>query len=232
MDKEKEVELPSREELVALAQEVNAVLNLEVAIKYGKKVTDEELAAAIVKECKNNVYEIDFTEDAEDATIPFYTEDAEETFKALGIEVLPGSPSDSEAEVAVEEVAVEELVEEEVEVPEPKATGKKGGKKEEAPAKEETKKKDTKKEDAPAKKKEVKEETYSRADALVEVLKSKAKKAAMTSKDIIEAVDALYVKNGGNEGIAMAFNVVKYTLPVMAKLGHIEKEGSKYKYVG
>jgi hypothetical protein len=194
-----EVELPSREELVSLAKEVNAVLNLEKPITFGKKVTDEELAEAIVKECKNNVYEIDFIEDADDATIPVYSEEAADLFELLGIAVLPGSPE-----------AAEEKKEE---VPEPKATGKKKDAsapvKEKAAAKEKTIPK-VKVEKAP------KEAKYTRITAFAEAVKN-GKEISIDELD--KKTDALYAKNGGE---ALLIQATKTNLRCIATLVALE----------
>jgi hypothetical protein len=193
--KEVVTEPATREELVALATEVNAVLNLDTPIKFGKKVSDEELAEAIVKECTNNVYEIDFIEDEADVTIPVYSEIQKEIFALLGIAIRPGSPADNQTP---EDVPVEDEQPEE-DAPEPVATktkaNKKADKKADAPAKV------TPASKAPAKEKKEKGSKYTRYTACAEVVSSGK---TLTIAEIAEKADALFVKNGGSSNFSEA----------------------------
>lgn len=102
----KKVVPPTREELVSMAKQINAVLNLGNPIKHTKKVTDEELTASIIENCKENVYEVDFNPDPTDETIIVYTNDMKVLFNKLGITILEGSPESTE----VSEGVVDELI--------------------------------------------------------------------------------------------------------------------------
>jgi hypothetical protein len=177
---------PTREELVALVAEINSVLNLEPAITIGRKQTDEDIIAKIVEECDGNIYDIDFTADANDATIPFFSEAADIAFEALGIEVQAGSPPAEEP------------------APAPAKAGKAAKATKADPVAKADKPKVTK---AP---KEPKEKKYTRDMAVIESIEALCKKGA-DFKTIMDNSDKIYVKNGGNS-VPDAVNVNKYTL--------------------
>jgi len=221
------VELPIREELIQLAQEVNAVLNLEVAIKFGKKVTDEELAAAIVKECKNNVYEIDFIEDEEDPSIPIYSEEAKETFETLGIKILAGSPPASGKVEEPEDDDENADEPEEDEVPEPVQTKTKkekaasAAKAEVAPAKAKP----------AAKAKDSVDGNFIIRNKLLAAILKETKKTAMSKKDIISNLDDKFVKSGGSSDKTMSYKVVRGAIPILIELDVVSLKDDKLQLV-
>jgi hypothetical protein len=168
---EVKVELPVRENLEALVGEINEVLNLEPAIKFSKKTTDAELVELIKTEVVGNIYEIDFTADAEDDTIPYFSEESKADFEALGIEIQAGSPP--------EETPVET----------PAAKGKGKEKPAAAPAKE----KATPAPKAKAAPKAAAEPKYSRKQAFADVILA----GETDCEQITKKSSALYEKNGG-----------------------------------
>lgn len=222
--KEKKVELPERDELIALAEEMNEVLQLAPALKITKKMSDEDIVEAIKEQAEGNIYEIDFTADENDDTVPYFSEEAKATIEALEIEVLEGAPAPKEEEP-------EEAEEEEEEEPAKK------GKKDEKPVKEEKKaaaKKDekpAKKAEKPAKAKKEKKEVekkFTRDMAVIEAIKELCKKGA-TFKDIMDRSDAIYVEEGG-KSVPDAVNVNKYTLNGLVAFDVLEVVDGKYKF--
>ena len=131
MARKEKVAIPPLEEHKALAREMNEVMKLDPPIKFSKKTTADELLEIINNEATGNIYEIDFEPDPEDDSVIVFSEKAEDDFKALGIEVLPGSPPDPAAEADEPD---EEVIEEK---PAAKPDTKKGGKKEEPTKKDE-----------------------------------------------------------------------------------------------
>jgi hypothetical protein len=176
---------PTRAALMALVAEINTVLNLEPAMAFGRKATDEEIIAKIHEECDGNLYDQDFTPDPDDATIPVFTEVADKTFEALGIEILEGAPPADAA-------------------PAPAPTPAKGAAK---PAKAAA----TPAAAKPAKvAKPAGEKKYTRDMAVIESINQLCKKGA-NFKTIMDTTDGIYVKHGGNS-VPDAVNVNKYTL--------------------
>lgn len=236
----KKSNLPERGELVSLAEEMNSVMGLDPVIKFGKKVTDEELIKAIRTEAKE-IYAADFEEDPEDADKEFFTADAKKTLTKLGIEI----PEDEEGET---EEAEEEETEEEPEEkpakkgkgkakpePEPEEEGEEEEEEEEKPVKKGKGKKAAEEEEedekpakkgkaAPVKKTEApekkKEASYTRANALADAIESGAK----DMKKIDEKSNALYVKKGGKDNLREAnfFNRNAIRAIVALDLGTVE----------
>lgn len=204
---DKKVETPTREALVALVEEINAVLQPKTPITVGRKMTDEALIAVIKKEAEGNIYEIDFQPDPDDASVEIFSEEGEATIKLLGIEILPGAPP------VQGDDSGEEATEPESEKTSPAETGKgKGNKKNEtAPANSETQK--------PKKEREPK---YTRPNAFVDVLGNGGK-----LDDLAAKADALYVKNGGTSNPTMAkWYVTEYSrLFTLMGIGEV-KDGS------
>lgn len=196
------------EQLKALVEEVNTVLNLEPAIKIGRKDSDEDIIAKIKAECEGNVYEIDFTADENDDTIPFFSEEADATFELLGIEIQPGSPP-AEGEAAAPAT------------PAPAEKGK--GKAAPAPAAAKTKAAP-----APAKKKD-EGPKFTRYMAFADiVLPGKV----LALDDIDAKSDALYVKNGGSSNVTQAGRINDRCMQVCIALGTGEKDAKGFKYTG
>jgi len=83
----------TRAELEALAKEMNEVMGLDPAIKFNRKTTDEALLEMIKAEAVDPesgepcIYDTDFQEDPEDEEKVVFSEDAEKTLEALGIEI-------------------------------------------------------------------------------------------------------------------------------------------------
>jgi hypothetical protein len=173
---EVKVELPVRDNLEALITEINEVLNLEPAIKFSKKTTDAELAELIKTECGGNIYEIDFTADATDETIPYFSEESKADFAALGIEILAGSPPD------------------ETPAPAPAKGKGKDAKPAAAPAKGAAKPA-AKATAAPKEKKAPAEPKYSRKQAFADVILA----GETSCEQITKKSSALYEKNGGSK---------------------------------
>lgn len=214
MARKEKVAIPPLEEHKALAREMNEVMKLDPPIKFSKKTTADELLEIIKNEATGNIYEIDFEPDPEDDSVIVFSEKAEDDFKALGIEVLPGSPPDPAAEADEPD---EEVIEEK---PAAKPDTKKGGKKEEPTKKDEKpaakkadKKADAKKEE-PTKKE--KEPEYTRSEAFVDALKKGG-----TKKEIIDNSDALFVKEGGESNHNVARAVFGYAMNPLLLLGHV-----------
>jgi hypothetical protein len=210
----------TREELNTLAAEVNAVLNLENPIKFGKKITDEDLTDAIIAQCKGNVYEIDFIEDDEDPNIPIYSEEMKVVFGSLGIKVEKGSPPalvEEDDDIENVDDSEEDADESEVEEIEPV---KKGAAKKDAPVKEVAK-------SAPAKKAKV-EKTYTRWNAFADVVKSGKK---MGVDDIATKADALCVKNGKNSNMNESKKTVDLSIKIAVALGHGEFADKSFTYI-
>lgn len=120
----------TREELVNLAREMNEVMGLEPKIAVGKKVSDDDLLAAIKENAE--IYATDFEEDADDPEKVIFTEEAAELFKKLGIEVIDSDTVEEDEGMLEADEGTDEEVEEEE--PAPKKKGKK-----ETPVKEEKK---------------------------------------------------------------------------------------------
>lgn len=120
--KSAKVEAPSREELVALAKQMNEVMGLEPKIKTTSKVSDDDLLENIMSEAVGNIYETDFEEDEEDDEKVIFNDESTATLKKLGVEIVVGESAD------------EEEAEEEAEEEKPAKKGKKEAVKEE-PAK-------------------------------------------------------------------------------------------------
>lgn len=96
-------ELPTREELVATVEEVNAVLGLEGkdALVIGKKTTDDEIIEMLVGVTTGQIYESDFEVregEGEEEGVTFFSEAAGDTLEAIGVEILAGSPPEVAAE--------------------------------------------------------------------------------------------------------------------------------------
>ena len=172
MSRKKAVELPGMDELLALVEEVNEVLNLKPAIKVTKKMTEEDIIERLKAECDGNVYEIDFEADPDDDTIAFFSEEAGTAFELLGIDILEGAPPSGDEEPE-EEAEPEEEPEEEVKP--------KKGTKTPPPAKAAPPAK--KAADKPVAKKKEKEEKYTIAHRTVDAVKGIGKKGA-TAKEL------------------------------------------------
>lgn len=237
--KAKEAALPTRENLEALAGEVNTVLNCDPAIKFTKKTTDVELVEMIKTEVKDGVYEIDFTEDEQDKSIPVFSEESRADFAAIGIEVLPGSPDDGDESVEDGEEVIEEEIQEELPLedevePEPVATKAKGkpAKTKEVPVK--APEKPAKAKTPPAKattkatpEKAVKTaEKFTRNNALVAALLLTTK-TPMTKQEICELSDSIYVEHGGASGAFVSEVIFRYGVPCLVELGVVEKTDDK-----
>lgn len=122
----KKTKQPNREALENLAREMNEVMGLEPAIKISKKLDDEGLIEKIKEEAEGQIYASDFEEDPEDDEKVIFSEEAAETLKALGIEVVEDETSkDSEVEEEPEDSDDEEEIEEEKPAPKKGAKGKK-----------------------------------------------------------------------------------------------------------
>ena len=197
----KKVEVPTREELVALTGELNNILGLDPAIKVSKKMTDEELIEKIKEIATNNVYESDCKalsdEDVEGEH--FYSEDAIKVFDMLEIEIAAGSPP----EAGVESDAESE-VEDEVEEKAPAKGKKEKAAHAEKPAKE-------KKEKTPAKEKT---KSVTRTDCFCTALLAIDKKGKSIDA-IAEEIDKAYVKGGGESNLKQTLHMVKVYLPVL-----------------
>jgi len=199
----------TREELNTLAAEVNAVLNLENPIKFGKKITDDELVDAIVKQCKNDVYEIDFIEDEEDPNIPVYSEEMRDVFNSLGIKIKKGSPM----------TPVEDAEEDDAEVEEIKPA-KKGAAKKDVPVKEVVKA-------APASAKKAKK-IYTRYNSFADVVKSGKK---MSVADIAIKANDFYVKNGKKSKVNESKRVIDLCIKIAVALDHGKFEKEYFTYI-
>lgn len=199
------VALPTRENLEALVGEINTVLNLEPAIKFTKKTTDEELVTLIKAETEGNVYEIDFTADADDDTVPYFSEESKADFAALGIEILAGSPPEVDATPA----------------PAPAKAGKAA---KAAPA--------AKTPAAAKPAKAAKEDTgpkYTRYHAFADTVKAGK---AMALDAIDDASDALYTKNGGTSNVTQAGRINDRCVQVLLALGIGTKKDKNFTYTG
>jgi hypothetical protein len=230
MAKKVVVELPTREELVALATEVNAVLNLDAPIKFGKKVSDDDLIEAIRKECTNNVYEIDFIEDPNDPAIPIYSEVQKEIFGLIDVVILPGSPNDApnEDDVAYEEPETE--IEEPEDIPEPIATKTKADKKQKAnsdavSSSKTDKQAPVKGKTAVAKEKASKDARFTRSDAWKIAVEATANKP-LTKEELIVACDKVFVDNGGVK-TSNSTNYFKYLIAPFIAFGILEITSDK-----
>lgn len=203
MARKKEVEVPTREELVALVGELNNVLGLDPQFKVTKKMADEDIIEKIKEIATDNVYESDFEALNEDDVEGehFYSEDSQRVFAMLKIEIAAGSPPNPE-EVAEE---VEEVEEAPV----------KGKKEKAAPAEKPAKEK---KEKAPAKEKR---KTATRTDCFCEAVLAIGKKGK-TISDISEDIDAAYVKAGGDSNLKQTEHMVRVHLPVLVGVGFVE----------
>lgn len=215
----------TREELVLLVEEVNAVLKPENPIVVGRKDTVHSLTVKIKAECDGNVYEVDFTPDPEDDSVAFFSEDADALLEALGVEVLEGAPGDG---VEVAEEQTEPPLEEE------KPKKGKAGKEEKAlakaekPAKKDEKapakgkaKEEPKKAEKPAKTGPTKNgERYTRSNALVEALDN----GGGTKQEIVKAADELFVKCGGNSNMTVMELQYRFTMPALFELEIVKKD--------
>lgn len=216
----KKVEVPTREELVALTGELNNILGLDPAIKVSKKMTDEELIEKIKEIATDNVYESDCTalsdEDVEGEH--FYSEDAVKVFGKLEIEIAAGSPPEQPTEnpADAEEAEVEEEVEEEAPA--------KGKKEKAAPAEKPAKEK---KEKAPAKEKVAR---YSRANAFADaVVKTKADKKAVKLDDLADAANSIYMEKGNKDNIKEAKWYQGTVVPALVAMGVAEVSDGSFK---
>lgn len=216
----KKVEVPTREELVALTGELNNILGLDPAIKVTKKMTDEELIEKIKEIATDNVYESDCTalsdEDVEGEH--FYSEDAVKVFGMLGIEIAAGSPPEAGIESATDAEEAEEV--EEVE----EKTPAKGKKEKAAPAEKPAKEK---KEKAPAKEKVAR---YSRANAFADaVVKTKADKKAVKLDDLADAANSIYMEKGNKDNIKEAKWYQGTVVPALVAMGVAEVSDGSFK---
>lgn len=219
--KAKEVELPALEELEALADEINDVLNPTEPIKYSKKTTAEELVEMIKEQAEGNIYEIDFQPDPDYDTVVIFSEEAEATINALGIEILKGAPPPPEKEKEKEE---EKKPAKGAKKEEPKKEEKKS-----APAKKDEKKaalakKDEKKAASAKKKAEKEEPTYTRSGAFVDAVKKGGTKA-----EIVALSDKLYVENGGSSNLTVAEALYRYAMPSLKLLDVVTEKDGKIK---
>ena len=217
----KKVEVPTREELSALVDELNNILGLDPAIKVSKKMTDEELIEKIKEIATDNVYESDCTalsdEDVEGEH--FYSEDAVKVFGMLGIEIAAGSPPEAGAESTADAEEAEE-VEEEVEEKAPA----KGKNEKSAPAEKPAKEK---KEKAPAKEKVAR---YSRANAFADaVVKTKADKKAVKLDDLADAANSIYMEKGNKDNIKEAKWYQGTVVPALVAMGVAEVSDGSFK---
>lgn len=208
----KKVEVPTRDELVALTEELNNILGLEPPIKVSKKMTDEELIEKIKEIATDNVYESDCKalsdEDVEGEH--FYSEDAVKVFGMLGIEIAAGSPP--EASEVEEEPEVEEKA--------PAKDKKEKAAPAEKPAKE-------KKEKAPAKEKVAR---YSRANAFADaVVKTKADKKAVKLDDLADAANSIYMEKGNKDNIKEAKWYQGTVVPALVAMGVAEVSDGSFK---
>lgn len=117
----KKTKQPNREQLEALATEMNLVMGLEPPIKISKKLDDEGLIEKIKEEAEGQIYASDFEEDPGDDEKVVFSAEAATTLMALGVEVADDENGDDAEET--EEVEEEEGEEEGVEE-KPKAKGK------------------------------------------------------------------------------------------------------------
>lgn len=203
--KEPEAEPATREELVALAESMNSVLQLDPPITITKKMKEEDIEATIIEQATGNIYEIDFTPDENDDTVPFFSDEDAAILELLGVEILPGAPETAEEEPA----------------PAP-AKGK--GKETAAPAKKDDKKKADK---APAKKKEDTGPKYTRYRAFADVVKAGKK---LSLDDIDQKSDDLYVKNGGNANVEQAGRINDRCVQVLLALELGVKDDKNFTY--
>lgn len=210
----KKVEVPTREELSALVDELNNILGLDPAIKVSKKTTDEELIEKIKEIATDNVYESDCTalsdEDVEGEH--FYSEDAVKVFGMLGIEIAAGSPPEAGIESATDAEEAEEK------------TPAKGKKEKAAPAEKPAKEK---KEKAPAKEKVAR---YSRANAFADaVVKTKADKKAVKLDDLADAANSIYMEKGNKDNIKEAKWYQGTVVPALVAMGVAEVSDGSFK---
>lgn len=205
----KKVEVPTREELSALVDELNSILGLDPAIKVSKKMTDEELIEKIKEIATDNVYESDCKALSDDDVEGehFYSEDAVKVFGMLGIEIAAGSPPEQSTESPAE---VKEEVEE-------KAPAK-GKKEKAAPAEKPAKEK--KEKAAPVKeKKEKKERKYTRANAIVDAIEA----GDGTKEEIIKKSNELFMKNNpdAEDSPMSAKGMFNCVIPTLVAAGYI-----------
>lgn len=210
--------LPKREDMEALVKEINDVLQPEKPLTIGKKMSDEDLAEMIRKECKGNIFTTDFEEDPKDADRVIFTEDAKADFEALGIEIVD-PPEDVEEEEVNEEPAKGEKGK----------AGKGKGKEEPAKGKEKEKAKPAAKSKDKPKKKD-KEPRYTRDQAVHAAIEELCKKKdGADFKTIMNRSDAIYVENGGRS-TPDAVNVNKYTLNGLVAFEVLTLKDGMYKF--
>lgn len=178
---------PTREELVALAEEMNAVMGLDPAIKIKKKDTDEEVIEKIKAEAE--IYETDFQPDPDDEDKEYFTDEAAKLFKKLGIEVVVADDATEDTDEDIEDE--DEETEEEEEVVEEPAPKKGKGKKVVEPEPEDEEEEVV--EEKPAKKTKAAKAEEKPAKAEKAPKKEKAEKVSRISR---EEVFAKFVKDG------------------------------------
>jgi len=241
--------MPTREALEQLYKEMEEVFQPDAPFKkVSKKTTDAELIELIKKEAvdeegNSTIYTTDMEEDEENPNKVIFSEDAEETIKALGIEIV--EPEDAGEEDAPEPEPVKEAAKpakngkkEESKAPakeEPKKGAKAApaAKEEKKPAAKEAPKKEEKKPagKAPGKSAPAPANNYTRSIALVDALKDTLANGPATKQEICDLSDELYVEQGGKSGAFVAEVMFRYTVPALIALGIVEKNGNQFKLV-
>lgn len=234
----------SREELEALAKEMNGVMGLDPAIKIGRKVADDALLDSI-KEQMEEITSSDFEVlgDGEAGT-DFFSDEAAATLKALGFDV----PEKEESDEADEPEEDEEPEEEEEEV---KKDNKKEAPEKTKPVDKKAAAKEVVEEEKPAPKKDVVKdvqmkgkvkvalkrndkkvkESYTRSNALADALHATAK-TPMSKGEICKMSDDLYVKNGGETSAYVSEAMFRYGISTMLVLGVVLRTDKGFKYNG
>jgi len=250
--KKEETVAPTREALENLYKEMEEVFQPDVPFKkISKKTTDADLIELIKKEAvdedgNSTIYTTDMEEDPENPDKVIFSEEAEDTIKLLGIEIV--EPEEEGGEEKAEPAKEEAPAKEEKKAAKNDAKPAKNAKKEEAkaPVKEEKGKaaksapaaKEDKKAAKEAPKGKAKADkpatgnSYTRSIALVDALKDTLTNGPATKKEICDLSDELYVEQGGKSGAFVAEVMFRYTVPALIALGIVEKgDGGTFKLV-
>lgn len=205
---------PTMEELNALAAEMNDIMGLDPEIDA---VADELDEAGLIEVIKEEAYDED--EACQIFTTDQFSEEAWETFKALGIEAVEPPAEDGAEPEEEEEEAPEEAPEEEEEAPEPKKK---------PAAKKAAAKKTPAKKPAPAEKKaaapkKAAAKRYTRIDAAVEVLSSNVKDL----DKLAEKANDLYAASGGKDNLNEAKWSINLATAILTGLKLAEVKDNK-----
>ena len=248
-------EAPSRAELETLATEMNDVMGLDPKIKFNRKTSDDDLLGMIMDNANDPetgetcIYASDFEEDEDDPEKAVFSEEAEATIVALGIEI--GEDGEPEEEVVKPAAKGAKADKKAVEKEEPKkaaqaAKGKKA--KEEEPeeepapkkgakaalAKEEKKApaKADKKADKPKAAKKEKEKKYGRADSIADAIAAaKKSKKGITFDALNESSCDLYDEENNEETPRPYSNSwLRAVLTILVAIDAAELKSDKYTF--